>query len=151
MFGDEAPPSVVKLANALGFDVELVSMTASERGRLVRDPFASNGFRIEVNDADDVCTRRWTVLHEIAHGLLHANDDLLAAPKYRAGYMHFYDADERRNEREANAFAEALVFGDGALEGALGLYGQDREKLAKHFGVTPKTLSIALQKRFERW
>jgi len=53
---------------------------------------------------------------------------------------------EQREEREANEFAEALIFGDGALKAALGLYGRDEAMLARHFGVSVRALQIALGK-----
>ncbi|NYS25820.1 ImmA/IrrE family metallo-endopeptidase [Rhodobacteraceae bacterium 2376] len=146
MCGREAPPSVRELALSLGFDIAEVQMRQKDRGRLVRDPFSRNGYLIEVNQSDDVCTRRWTVLHEIAHAYLHQSDNLLAGPKYRAGFVHFYDEEERREEREANLVVEAIVFGEGALDGAIGLYGRDERSLCRHFGVNPMPLNIALQK-----
>ena len=147
MMGGEALPSVRELASRLGFDVRMVKMRKDQRGRLVRDTFSGNGYRIEVNEADDVRTRRWTVLHEIMHAYLHARDDPFAMPQYRAaGQVHFYDDTELREEREANLAVEALIFGDGALAGAMGLFGRDEEKLARHFGVSVATLKIALHK-----
>ena len=146
MVKDGRMPSVRDLAIQLGFDVLLCEMPRSERGRLVKDGFSENGYRIEVNSADDVRTRRWTVLHEIVHWLLHRDDDVFAFDKFRAGKMHFYDADQLREEREANEFAEALIFGDGALDAAIGLWGDDLEQLAKYFGVSKQTLGIALNK-----
>ena len=146
MMGPSRVPSVKELATTLGFDILLREMRQSERGRLVSDPFSNSGYRIEVNSSDDVRTQRWTVLHEIMHGLLHKKDDPLAFDQYRAGRSHFYTKDELAEEREANGYTEALVFGDGALQAALSIYGRDEEKLAWHFGVSVPTLVIAMAK-----
>lgn len=146
MSGRRSPPSAALLARELGFELELVPMARGERGRLVTEPFSENGYRIEVNERDDVRVRRWTVLHEIMHWLLHRRDDPFATDQFRAVGNHFYDADELREEREANEFVEALIFGDGALEAAHSMFGEDHDRLAAHFGVTQITLRRALRK-----
>lgn len=146
MMGGESLPSVQKLAREMGFDVYLLNLPRNVRGRLEVDTFAEIGYRIEVNAGDDVKTRRWTVLHEIIHYLLHRRADPFASGLLRAGGEHFYDADQRLEEREANEFTEALVFGDGALEAAVSLFGRNLVRLEKHFGVSSATLEIALKK-----
>lgn len=140
------PPSAKGLAEALGLDVYLVDLPAACRGRLEVDTFAESGFRIEINRRDGVRVRRWTVLHEVMHFLLHRRDDPFAPSLHRAGLGHFYDQGELIEEREANTFVEARVFGDGALEGAVGLFGKDIGRLAAHFGVTTLAVEIALKK-----
>ena len=143
MGGTGKIPSVQQLASRLGFDVYLVDMPKSERGRLDSDPFAESGYRIEVNANDDVKTRRWSVLHELMHFYLHPSADIFAA-KHRSGdFGHFYDSQEVMQEREANNAVEALIFGDGALEAALSLYGDDNLKIARHFGTSLVTVTIA--------
>jgi hypothetical protein len=146
MMGGAALPSVQKLAVELGFDVYLLDLPRNVRGRLEADTFAENGYRIEVNKRDDVQTRRWTVLHEIMHFFLHRRDDPFAIGLHRAGGGHFYDAQERQEEREANEFTEALVFGESALSAAASLHGKDLVRLAKHFGVSIETVRIALSR-----
>jgi Zn-dependent peptidase ImmA (M78 family) len=146
MMGGERLPSVKVLAEELGFDVSLELLPSGVRGRLERDPFAQNGYRIVVNSADDVIVRRWTVLHELVHYFLHRRDDPFAAALHRAGSGYFYDEDELKEEREANEFTEALVFGDGRLEAAVGLWGSDTERLSRYLGVSEAAVKIALKK-----
>lgn len=146
MMGGSRLPSVLELSQRLGYDVVLTKLRKGQRGRLVQDAFAASGYSIEVNEDDDTVTRRWTVLHELIHALIHPRHDPFAAEQYRAGPSHFYMEDELEEEREANSFAEALVFGDGALEAGVSLIGRDIEKLARHFGVSARTMAIALQK-----
>jgi len=144
MVGNGPIPSVKVLAETLGLDVYEVDLPRHVRGRLQQDPFAEAGYRIEVNMHDNVVVRRTTVLHELMHFFLHPKDDVFAT-QYRAGRDHFYLSDELAEEREANEALMVLLFGDGALEAAIGLYGQDREKLAKHFGAPTTLVDRALQ------
>lgn len=146
MMGASRLPSVLELAQRLGYDVVLTRMRKGQRGRLVQDAFAASGYRIEVNEKDDTATRRWTVLHELIHALIHPRHDPFAAEQYRAGPSHFYLEEELEEERDANAFVEALVFGDGALAAGVSLHGRDIKKLARYFGVSLKTIEIAIQK-----
>jgi Zn-dependent peptidase ImmA (M78 family) len=139
-------PSVRDLAQELGFDVYPVDFPKTIRGKLVRDAFANNGFRIEVNKKDDVRTQRWTVLHEIVHYFLHQNDKLIFDDSYRTISSFYFDEEKETQESEANLFAEALIFGDGALAAAVGLYGQNIPVLAKYFGVSEPTIIRALRK-----
>ena len=146
MMGANSPPSVLELAMACGISVVLRPLPTSVRGQLARDPFEDSGFVIEVNEADDVRTRRWTVLHELMHWLLQPRPDPLAEPQFRAGGAHFYSGAELREEREVDEFVEALIFGDGALAAALDLFGDDHDALARHFGVSRPTLFRALRR-----
>lgn len=80
------------------------------------------------------------------HFLLHKTDDPFAFDMHRAGGEYFYDQEQVEQERDANASVEGLVFGDGKLRAAISLYGEDKERLCRHFGVSEKTLDIALSK-----
>ncbi|MCX8953801.1 ImmA/IrrE family metallo-endopeptidase [Ruegeria sp. NA] len=137
--------SVKELAESLGFAVERRRLPAGMAGRLVQDPFSDNGYCIEVNEAHSVESQRWSVLHEMGHFFLHAtHNDPLADPLYldRSGYAFYVDT---RQEVEANEFAAVLLFGDGALAAAMGLYGNNLKKLSKHFGVSEITIRIAMK------
>jgi IrrE N-terminal-like domain len=145
--GPTRPPSVAGMARRLGFDVVEVGLPRNVRGQLVRDAFAANGYRIEVNKADNVMQRRWTVLHELVHAYTGRNDDLLASPQFRApDGEHLYLKHELSEERFTNECVETIVFGDNALSGAVGLYGLDVSKLSRHFGVSEESVKIALSK-----
>ena len=138
--------SVRDLAVKLGFDVVRVRLFGRMTGRLVRDAFAENGFRIEVNEKHSVQAQRWAVLHEIGHYFLHTKEDdyFSADLAFDASGETFYvDMDE---EREANSFAEVLLFGDGALNAAESLYGGNVQELARHFGVSERIVQIGLKK-----
>jgi Zn-dependent peptidase ImmA (M78 family) len=115
-------------------------------GQLVQDTFAANGYRIEVNKAQSVEARRFSVAHEMGHFYRHTDhSDPLADPMYfDLSASAFYVETEK--EREANEFAEALLFGDGQLAAAYGLLGGDMQKIARYFGVTAAVLRIAVEK-----
>ena len=139
-------PSVKALAEALGFAVERVRLPRGMSGRIVGDPFAENGYRIEVNAADTVTRQRFSVVHEIVHYYCHIDrSDPFAAEKFRDTGDHLYLACERNEEKEANAIAAAIFFGDGALAAAMYLFGRDISRLAKHFGVSEEVVKIALK------
>jgi len=139
--------SVKELAECLGVSVAQVDLPRGMAGRLVSDAFSESGYGIEVNKHLSVQARRFAVLHELGHFFLHTRrNDVLVDPVYldRSGSTFYVDDIE---EREANQFAETLLFGDSALSAAVGLYGRDIPRLAHHFGVSEKVVEIAL-KRF---
>src|SRR6056297_1600844 len=137
------PPSVRKLAEDLGFEIEERSLPRSVSGFLEPAMTADKGFRIVVNKWQSVVRRRWTVLHEIAHYYLHPqHTELFAREAHRAdvaGIGHFYLEDELEEEREADHWVEAIVFDQKALETSVARYGSDLEAIAKVFGVSTRT------------
>lgn len=148
---DGQPPSVRALAEELGFNVEVRSMPRTVSGYLEADITARKGFRVAVNKWHNVVRRRFTVLHEIAHFYLHPQySDPLAPTAHRAdvgGLEHFYLEEDLIEEREANLWVEAIVFEQEALKAALTLHGNDHHAVARKFGVSRETLSIALARR----
>lgn len=138
--------SVKSLAERLGLSVYQVELPRSMAGRLVKDAFSDTGYAIEVNCRHNVTSRRFTVLHELGHYFLHTgDDDPLADPMLlsRGDDAFYFDL---KQEREANDFADILLFGDGALEAASSLFGGDVQQLAKFFGVTENMITVALRK-----
>ena len=139
--------SVRDLAIKLGFDVLRVPNLGKMSGRLLKDPFAENGFLIEVNKNHSIQAQRWAVLHEIGHFFLHiVKDDPFADDMaFDASGETFYV--NMNEEIEANSFAEAVLFGDGALKAANSKYGGNNKEIAHHFGVSEKVIQIA-RRRF---
>ena len=130
----------------MGVDVYQVKLPRGVAGRLVTDAFADSGFAVEINNEHDVRSKRFTLLHELGHFLLHANRaDPLADPLFldRGGDAFYFD---QKQEKEANDVADLLLFGDGALAAASTLFGGDVEKLARYFGVTEPMIHVALRK-----
>ncbi|WP_224823579.1 ImmA/IrrE family metallo-endopeptidase [Cognatishimia sp. MH4019] len=142
---DGKAKSVKELAENLGFSVTLVSLRRGISGRLVQDPFSDNGYEIQVNKNQSKEAMRWTVLHEMGHFFLHSDrSDPLADPLYLDRSDEAFYVDQKQ-EAEANHFAAVLLFGDGSLEAAVSLHGKDIRKLARVFGVSEKTIEIALK------
>lgn len=142
---DRKARSVKELAEKLGLTVVLRSLPRGMAGRLVQDAFSKSGYMIEINDRHSREGQRWAVLHELGHYFLHVDrsDPFAFTEHLDRSEFAFYQTPEK--EREANQFAAVLLFGDGALAGAVGLYGQDIDKLAKHFGVSRQAIEIALK------
>jgi hypothetical protein len=138
-------PSVKALAESLGFAVERINLPRGVSGRLVRDPFSENGYRIEVNALDHVLRQRFSVIHELVHYYCHFDrNDPFAEVKLRDRGDHLYLAHEKREEREADAITAAIFFDCGALSAARSLHGDDLHRLSMHFGVSEEVVRIAL-------
>lgn len=139
--------SVKNLVESIGLPVYERQLRSGHNGQLVRDAFSPSGFAIIVNERLSVRAKRFTVLHELGHYLLHSvEDDYFAEPQNfdLSGETFYWNVSQ---EREANQFAEVMLFGDGALEAARSLHGGDVAKLATVFGVTEAVMTIGL-KRF---
>ena len=149
--GDERPPSVRELAIKLGFDVEEQNLPPSVSGFIEEDTWAEKGWKIVVNASHGNLRKRFTVLHEMAHYYLgHTNELEFQPSRHRAtgdSFDKVYDQSEMKDERDANAWAEAVVFGQNALESAIGLYGNNTELLMRHFGVSEAVLKTAIRNR----
>lgn len=137
--------SVRDFAVSLGFDVVRIPLPRGQAGRLERDAFAANGFRIEVNSSNSIESQRWAVMHEVGHWLRHirSNDLLADAMFLDRSTAAFYE--DPRQEREANEVAAVLFFGDGVLEAAAALHDYNVATLAKRFGLSEQTIQIGLE------
>lgn len=142
---DGKAKSVKYLAQSLGFDVEQCHLPRGMAGRLVRDGFAENGFRIEVNKLLPVTNQRWAVLHEMGHYYLHSDRRDFLAPDMHLDRSELAFYLDLNQEREANAFAACLLFGDGSLEAAKGLRGMNVPAIARQFGVSEAVVKIGLR------
>ena len=145
------PASVKHLLGELGFGLEFRSLNNAVSAKLEPDTWSEKGFAITVNSNHHVLRQRFSALHEIAHYYLHSPDhDFLAPPKHRSlvgSNAFIYSAQETIEEKEANEWAESVIFGQRALEGAVGLFGLDLEALSFHFGFSIDVMQIALRKR----
>ena len=125
--------------------MDRVPLAFGKSGYLEEDAFAASGYRIAVNSKLPIEKQRWTVLHEIGHYLLHRSGDRMFQREFLDRSKSSFYASPKE-ETEANAVADVLLFGDGALEAAPSLYRGDVNLLARHFGVTARIIEIALQK-----
>lgn len=75
---------------------------------------------------------------------MHRNDyDLFRVEYLDRSASSFYEVPAQ--EREADEFAATLLFGDGALEAAIGSIGNNPMALARRFGVTEQVIKIAVR------
>ena len=145
------PINVIKVANLLGVKVKMNDFGEDVSGFLVTK---NNQNLIGINPSESKLRQRFTIAHELGHFMIHAqnkNRDLMFISK-----VHFRDNNsstgEIRKEREANAFAAALLMPRPLLEEELETlsFNISEEKaitmLAKKFQVS----TIAMTYRIER-
>ena len=60
---------------------------------------------------------------------------------------HIYSPDEVLEEREANEWADAVIFGNQALEGAVGMFGKNIQLLSRLFGFSEDVVKKAMYRR----
>jgi Zn-dependent peptidase ImmA (M78 family) len=147
------PASVGGLAKELGFEVRFEKLPSQVSGYLEPDTWADKHFAIVINSDHSRVRQRFTGLHEIAHFYLHnPKNDFLSQPKHRASFdafEHIYSKDEMAQEIEANLWLETIIFGEQALEGAIGLYGKDLNRLKLHFGFSEAVVRKAIDRRIK--
>lgn len=135
-FQRTAPVDVVGLARALGVQVWESSDLDGAAGKLFRDPIngGNAGYSILVNSADPLTRKRFTIAHEIAHFILHANQagDITDDQFYRSGLGS-------QMEAEANRLAAEILMPSKLLEGLRDLSTRDT---AQALNVSEMALSI---------
>jgi hypothetical protein len=145
------PASVGRLLSDLGFGHRFEALPYDVSGKLEPDTWAEKGFEVVVNSLHSRVRQRFSALHEVGHYYQHVDPrDPLAPVKHRATgntLDHVYDAVGSREEAEANQWADCIVFGGNAIEGALGLFGRDIAALARHFGFSAEVVERALARR----
>lgn len=133
-------PSVVGLCEKLGLKVVLHNLPDGASGYLEQSFDTASNWRIVVNGKHSIVRRRWTVLHELGHYLLHQDrSDFFALESHRSS-DNFYLEHETLEENEANQFAAVVVFGDGALAAGLARNGYDQGNTARKLGVSVSAL-----------
>ena len=155
-FGVERPPvDVRRAAESLGFRVqELGDLGDDVSGAFVSRP---DGGVIAVNRNHHLVRRRFTIAHELGHGLLHRGRMPLFVDKgYAVAFRDRQSATgEVRMEREANAFAAALLMPEGMVRTAAdelawahgldaGGGGGALRELARRFKVSQEAMSYRL-------
>lgn len=142
------PPIPVKsIAENLGVRVKSYDLGDNVSGVLV----VKQGIgTIGVNEKDPPVRKRFTIAHELGHYILHQKkSDLFIDKKYK---VHFRDSKsttgEYQNEREANAFAAALLMPQNMLIADLERYEISDDKavsnLARKYKVSELAMSIRI-------
>ncbi|WP_248298179.1 ImmA/IrrE family metallo-endopeptidase [Tabrizicola sp. YIM 78059] len=145
------PASVGDLLRELGFGCRFEAMPHAVSGKLVPDTWAEKSYEVVLNSRHPRLRQRFSALHEVGHYYLHVDPcDPLAPVKHRATgdtLDQVYDLAGMLEESEANQWADAVIFGNHALEGALGLYGRDLDALSRHFAFSKEVVERALKRR----
>lgn len=143
------PVDVVEIALSLGLFVAPVELGSDVSGMLVMHEV---GGAIGYNPNHAPARQRFTIAHEIGHYILHRDEAPLFIDKqYSVVFRNDRSSTgEDRREREANAFASALLMPDDQLRSAAAKVGFDLAddaaltSLARRFGVSKQALSYRL-------
>lgn len=141
-FTQNAPVDVVSLAEALGVKVwEKPLQNIS--GMLKPDPEngGKTGYSIYVN-ADDALTRkRFTTAHEIAHFLLHRNND---TKEFRDDIKYRSPGVSNEMEAQANRLAADILMPRKLIRQLLDKGITNPSEMANKLGVSPRAMEIRL-------
>ncbi|MDT3438262.1 ImmA/IrrE family metallo-endopeptidase [Pseudofrankia sp. BMG5.37] len=108
---------------------------------------------IGVNSANARVRQRFTIAHEVGHLKLHEGKRLILDRLVRVNFRDAVSSTATdRQEREANAFAAALLMPDEAVAGSLSKLAQGRERsdtaivqnLARTFDVSRQAMEYRL-------
>lgn len=94
---------------------------------------------IWVKDEPPPSRQRFTVAHELGHLLLHQHGAL-----FRDTHVGTFDRAYDETERQANAFAAALLMPRFLLETGIHYTHLTMRELARLFGVSPQAMEIRL-------
>jgi Zn-dependent peptidase ImmA (M78 family) len=143
-----APVQVIECAKFLGIIIKNIELDEDVSGfLLLKDDSTA---LIGINKSNPINRRRFTLAHEIAHYILHAKDSKLFVDKdekvlYRDSNS---STGELGKEREANAFAAALLMPEKLLRKEIENQKEEKEKfisnLAKKFQVSEQAITIRL-------
>lgn len=148
------------LARDLGLKVFEEDLMPYQDGFLTYDPScgSATGFKIVVNSKHNLSRKRFSVAHEIGHFVLHRNDveylkDKVAAfantsfqPKLNRVQerdtlgFDYESLEDRAKEKEANAFASALLMPTNFFKPSFIRLNGDIETLAQLFLVSPEAV-----------
>ena len=138
----DAPILIVPLARDLGFEVYRVkNWTDNLSGMIKRDKRGgASGYAIFVNADHSQTRRRFTIAHEVAHGLLHNHligDGIEEDALYRSGLSNAVEA-------QANRYAADLLMPWSLLNAYIARGLKTVPKLAQRFLVSRSAMSIRL-------
>ncbi len=150
-FCGETGGEIVELANDLGVKVYEEDLWPYESGYLEYKPTCGSpsNYRIVVNRRHAPERKRFTVAHELAHFLLHLEDDgfdIKSETRHRTDdFFEYLDVHDQRQESEANSFAAAVLMPPNLFIPAYTNMDGSIPFLAKSFFVS----SDAVQRRIK--
>ena len=144
----EAPVPINSIAEQMGLTIKPYDLGVNVSGVLVIN---QNTATIGINPLDPPVRQRFTIAHELGHYELHRDKGDLFVDKQR---ILFRDENsslgELRNEKEANAFAAAILMPENLMNKEIKkkhLNVSDEEavkKLAKTFGVSEIAMTFRI-------
>jgi Zn-dependent peptidase ImmA (M78 family) len=143
------PVQLTDCARYLGIIIKNVELDADVSGFLLLKD--DNSVHIGINKSNPVNRRRFTLAHEIAHYILHAKDSKLFVDKEEKVLYRDSNSStgELEKEREANAFAAALLMPEKLLREEIAKQNEEaKEKfinnVARKFQVSEQAVTIRL-------
>lgn len=149
----QIPVPVEEIAQRLGLRLQRSVLGDDVAGVLLLEEDQQTGV-IGVNVSQAPVRQRFTIAHEIAHFVLHRNtlpifiDRQFLTPYFAAFRSRASSTGEDRLEREANAFAAALLMPAPDVRRALAEIGgnvtdeEAIEQLARHFDVSRQAMTF---------
>lgn len=143
------PVDVFKCAKCVNVDTQSVWFDDESISGLFIIKDKSAFIRYNLNDGE--ARQRFTVAHELGHFFLHSKETSLFLDKAEKVMYRNFDSTtgEKAKEREANAFAAALLMPRGLLTAEANKLNEEFSDeviadLAKKFNVSQKAMSIRL-------
>lgn len=135
-----APPvRVDSIAKDLGIPVYHLSLGPKIVGKLARDDDSPSGFNIFVDNQDPLARQRFTLAHELAHFILHADlvhDGVVDDEMYRSALGGYY-------ETQANRLAADILMPFTLIKELLE-EGHSEAELPALFDVSRQAMEIRL-------
>lgn len=140
-FQHQAPVDVLGIADALGLRVWEDDINPYS-GKLTRDPVNGgfSGYSVIVNAIEPLARKRFTIAHEIAHFILHADELIkgdIEETLYRGGLSDPL-------ETEANKLAADILMPLSLIERLIGEGTRSIEELAVALEVSKTAIGIRL-------
>lgn len=141
----EVPVKIGELARALGLEVKAATLSPGVSG-MIKKANTPAGYEIKINRHESPLRQRFTIAHEIAHYLLHADaigDGIEDSILYRSPKMG------DRREAEANRLAAELLMPRKMVRYYLNMLGGTIDKntsrvLAQTFQTSEDAMSIRI-------
>lgn len=140
---DKYEVDIYRLATDIGFDVYEVNFSSDDIAGTFEKEKGEKG-QIYINRKDMYERKRFTVAHEVAHGILHVRKDTDEKhTDYRQPLKYYANKDDLKKEIQANMLAAALLmprklFTDAWKE------REDIDDIADLFSVSKRAATIRL-------
>jgi Zn-dependent peptidase ImmA (M78 family) len=135
----QIPVNLHGIASELGILVSYESASLGNNAGMIYRSNTPSGFSITINQNDNPRRQRFTLAHEIAHYILHADmigDGLVDDPMYRSGMRSDF-------ETQANRLAADIILPKQAVLNNYKM-GLSLPDLARRFEVSEQAMAICL-------